>query len=170
MNILDRLRAIKPTAWAVLAFIVAIILGVLSAINAYAEPVDHTGFRVALGRTVVNSSAAFGEFGYEFPSGWELTGTAMGATDTKRGQQGEVQAMSFSRLVRPDWHLAGANVYLRLGVAYVDGAELIGDTNFRLGLGLEWQRVLQIEYVHWSSAGIHQPNTGIDGIQLRFIY
>ncbi|MBT0961671.1 acyloxyacyl hydrolase [Denitromonas iodatirespirans] len=166
MTLLDRLRAIKPTAWAVLAFIVAIILGILSAIEAHAEQ----GFRVALGRTVVNSSATFGEFGYEFPSGWELTGTAMGATDTKRGQQGEVQALSFSRLVRPDWHLAGANVYLRLGVAYVDGAELIGDTNFRLGIGLEWQRALQIEYVHWSSAGIHQPNTGIDGVQLRFIY
>jgi len=166
MSILDHIRAIKPTAWAVLVFIVVLILACLSAIEAHADP----GFRFALGRTVANSSATLGEFGYEFASGCELTGSAIGASDTTRGPQGEVQALSFSRLVRPDWHLAGADVYMRLGVAYVDGAELIGDTNFRLGIGMEWRRVMQIEYVHWSSAGIHQPNTGIDGLMIRFIY
>lgn len=166
MKILDRIRAIKPTAWAVMAFIVTLILGVLSAIEAHAEP----GFRFALGRTVANSSATMGEFGYEFRGGYELTGSAIGASDTTQGRQGEVQALSFSRLVRPDWHLASANIYMRLGVAYVDGAALIGDTNFRLGVGLEWSRVVQIEYVHWSSAGIHQPNTGIDGLMVRFVY
>lgn len=153
---------IKPTMVAVAIFIALLVL---AAFNASAEP----GFRVALGRTVVNSSAPWGEFGYEFPSGWELAGSISGAGDTKRGPHGEVSTVSWSRIVRPDWWLLGGRNYYRLGVAYVDGSPLIGRTNFRLGIGLEF-RVFQLEYFHYSSAGIHQPNTGVDGLQLRFTY
>ncbi len=153
---------IKPTAIAVGVFIFLLLF---AAFNASAEP----GFRVALGRTVVNSATPWGEFGYEFPNGWELAGSVSGAGDTARGPQGEVSTVSWSRIVRPDWWLLGGRNYYRLGVAYVDGSPLIGNSNFRLGIGLEY-RVFQVEYFHYSSAGIHQPNTGVDGLQLRFTY
>lgn len=153
---------IKPTMAAVFIFIVLLVL---AAFNASAE----TGYRVSLGHTVANSHTPWGEFGYEFPNGWELAGSVSGAGDTARGRQGEVSTVSWSRIVRPDWHVLGGRNYYRLGVAHVDGSPLIGNSNFRLGIGLEF-KVFQIEYFHYSSAGIHQPNTGIDGIQLRFTY
>ncbi|TVO57513.1 acyloxyacyl hydrolase [Denitromonas halophila] len=156
---------IKWTRVAVAAFIVAIAYGAFLIKEAEAAP----GIRVGLGRTVVNSSAPWGEFGYELPNGWEIAAAITGAGDTHNGPQGEVRALSFSRIVRPPWRVFGANNYLRLGVAYVDGSALIGDSNFRLGIGLEWS-VMQLEYFHYSSAGIHQPNTGVDGIQIRFTY
>lgn len=157
---------LKPTAIAVIIFIVALLFAAISATEAHADQ----GFRTALGHTVVNSHAPIGEVGYEFSSGYEITASVMGESDTARGHQAEVRIVSFSRLVRPDWHLLGATNYYRLGVAYVDGAQLVGDTNYRLGIGLEWPGLVQIEYVHWSSAGIHQPNTGLDAVMLRFAY
>lgn len=156
---------IKWTRIGVAAFIVALLFAAFSAKDAFAEP----GFRVALGRTLFNSAATWGEFGYELPNGWEIGAAVTGAGDTHNGQQGEVVALSFSRIVRPQWRVSGADFYMRLGVAYVDGSALIGDSNFRLGVGLEWS-VLQLEYFHYSSAGIHQPNTGVDGVQIRFTY
>ena len=152
---------IKPTTIAVVIFAVLLVL---AAFNASAQ-----GFRTSLGYTVANSTTPWGEVSYEFPSGWELAGSVSGAGDTRRGPQGEVSTVSWSRVVRPDWWLLGGRNYYRLGVAYVDGSPLVGNTNFRLGIGLEF-KVFQIEYFHYSSAGIHQPNTGIDGIQLRFTY
>lgn len=147
------------------AFIVVLLYAAIAAKEAWAEP----GFRVGLGHTAANSSATWGEFGYEYSNGWELAASVTGAGDTHNGPQDEVTAVSFSRIVRPPWRLLGATNYYRIGVAYVDGSALIGDTNFRLGVGLEWS-VFQLEYFHYSSAGIHQPNTGIDGIQIRFTY
>jgi len=147
------------TKIAVIAFIVILIL---AAYDARAED----GWRVSLGHTAANSSMAFGSIGYEY-KGIEIDATQIGHGSTKRGDQGTVNIFSLSHLVRPDWTFLGGKNYYRIGVSYQDGSPLVGDTNFRLGVGLEW-KVFQVEYIHYSSAGIHRPNTGIDGIQLRF--
>lgn len=153
---------IKPTVIAVLAFIVLLVVMV------YAEAARaQDGVRISLGRTVANSSATFGEIGYEWRR-WELTAGQIGVGNTHNGPQSEVAVFSASRMVRPGWRFLGAEAYSRIGVAYVRGSPLVGDTNFRLGLGLQY-RHFQIEYFHLSSAGIHQPNTGIDGIGLRLM-
>lgn len=146
-------------------FASATLLAVLPAKEANAEP----GLRLGLGRTVFNSWATWGEVGYELPGGWELAASITASGNTRNGHQGEVKAVSFSRIFRPQWHLFGATSYFRLGVAHADGSALVGDNNFRLGLGLEWSAV-QVEYFHYSSARLSKPNTGIDGVQLRFAY
>jgi hypothetical protein len=55
-----------------------------------------------------------------------------------------------------------------MGLSYNDGSKLVGRTNFRLGLGLDFNEVLRVEYVHHSSADIHNPNRGIDYIMLNY--
>lgn len=133
--------------------------------DADAEP----GWRVGLGRTLFNSWATWGEIGYEWPGAWEIAASAGNAGNTRNGHQDGVAAASFSRILRPQWHLLGAANYYRLGVAYVDGSVLVGNGNFRLGIGLEWSAV-QLEYFHYSSGGLGKPNTGVDGLVLRFAY
>lgn len=150
---------IKPTMIAVIIFIIVLLFAASSAMAGQ--------FRVALGYTVANSTLPYGEVGYELDNGVEFTAAEMAAGSTARGDQHEVQTVSVSKVVRPDWKFLGATNYYRIGVSYVNGSPLVGDTNFRLGIGLEW-RIVQLEYFHFSSAGIHQPNTGIDGVQLRF--
>lgn len=151
---------VKPTMIAVGIFIIIALFA------AYSEVQAEDGFRISLGYTVANSTMPAGEFSYEY-KGYELAAMQIGVGDTRNGPQKEVNVFSFSRIVRPEWQVLGAKNYYRIGVAYVDGSPLVGDTNFRLGIGLEF-KVFQVEYFHYSSAGIHQPNTGIDGIQLRF--
>lgn len=148
---------IKPTWVFVILFIVVLVAA------RYAEA---AGPRIGLGFTVANSTLAYGEVGYEFDGGYEITAGQNGVGDTRNGPQREVSIFSASRIVRPDWYFFGARNYYRIGVAYVHGSPLVGDTNFRLGVGLEWRHV-QVEYFHYSSAGIHQPNTGIDGLYFR---
>lgn len=150
---------IKPTMVAVIVFIVVLVF---AAYNARAED----GARISLGYTAANSTLPIGEIGYEY-KGWEVAASLIGVGDTKNGEQKEVPVYSLSYITRPNWSFLGGRNYYRLGVSYVNGSPLVGDTNFRLGVGLEY-KVFQVEYFHYSSAGIHQPNTGIDGIQLRF--
>ena len=140
-----------------------VVLLIAAASNANGED----GARIALGHTAANSELPMGEIGYEH-RGWELAASQIGEGDTKRGEQDTVPIYSLSHVVRPSWRFLGATNYYRIGVAYVDGSPLVGDTNFRLGIGLEW-KVMQLEYFHYSSAGIHETNTGIDGVQLRLL-
>lgn len=149
----------KPTVFFVVVFIMLLLL---AAYSARAED----GARISLGHTVVNSHMTVGELSYEHKN-WEFAVAQIGKGDTRNGAQNVVPAYSMSYLTRPHWRFLGGKNYYRLGVAHVDGSPLIGNTNFRLGIGLEY-KVFQIEYFHYSSAGIHRPNTGIDGVQLRF--
>lgn len=150
----------NKTSAAVAAFIVVLIFAVYSA-SSNAE----NGPRVSLGYSIINSELPFGEIGYEY-NGWEVAASQWGSGKTKKGYQDPVNIYSLSHVVRPRWGVLGATNYYRIGVSYVDDSPLVGDTNFRLGIGLEWDHV-QLEYFHYSSAGIHETNTGIDGIQLR---
>lgn len=150
----------KPTMIAVIIFIIVALFA------AYSEVQAEDGFRISLGYTVANSTMPAGEFSYEY-KGYELAAMQIGVGNTRNGPQKEVNVFSFSHIVRPEWYLFGARNYYRIGVSHVSGSPLVGDTNFRLGIGFEW-KIAQVEYFHFSSAGIHQPNTGIDGIALRF--
>lgn len=156
-------KKISATVGGVILFLIAL----LAATND-ARGSEHAGdgLRITLGHTVANSHMTNGELSYEY-KGMELGYTLIGKGDTKKGYQDYVDVYSLSHIVRPSWCVWGACNYYRLGVAYVDSSPLVGRTNFRLGVGLEWRHV-QLEYFHYSSAGIHETNTGIDGIQLRY--
>jgi len=144
------------TKIAVLTFIVVLLL---AANSAFAD------VRIALGQTAFNSTNTVGEIGYEWRE-WEASVGLIGYGSTKNGHSDEVWTYSLSKLVRPDWSFLGGKNYYRIGVAYIDDSPLVGGTNFRLGVGLEY-KVFQVEYLHYSSAGIHKTNTGIDAIMLR---
>lgn len=149
--------------WTKGAVLLFIILLLWAAFDARGD----NGARVSLGHTVFNSQVTVGEVGYEY-EGWEVAATQMGSGSTKRGDVDVTPVYSVSYLVEPRWGLLWGENYYRLGVAYVDGSPLVGDTNFRLGIGVNYYDVFSLEYVHYSSAGIHETNTGIDAIQLRF--
>ncbi|QDP60424.1 MAG: hypothetical protein GOVbin1096_52 [Prokaryotic dsDNA virus sp.] len=141
--------------------VIFIILLLFAADNAYSA----NGPKISLGKTLINSNLAYGEIGYEYEN-FELTAAQMGEGSTKNGDQGVVQIYSLSHLVRPDWNTFFGKNYYRIGVAYIEDSPLVGNTNFRLGVGIDYG-AFSVEYFHYSSSGIHNPNTGIDGIQLK---
>lgn len=152
---------LNKTKIAVALFLVVLFFALVSE-RAAAQPV------LSLGRTVLNSENTFGEIGWQFGERqqWEAAATLIGHGWTKRGDIERNHAFSVSRIVRPSWKFLGAANYYRIGAASVHGSPLVGGLNYRLGVGLDWG-VVALEYVHYSSAGIHDPNTGIDGVQLR---
>jgi hypothetical protein len=125
------------------------------------------GVRVGVGESVFNSHLKTAEIGYEWNS-WEASATLMGAGNTKNGRQDRLEIYSISYLTRVAAAPAWATPFLRLGVGYNSGSTLVGRTNFRLGLGVDFSDVWRVEYVHHSSAGIHKPNTGIDYVMLTY--
>ena len=111
---------IKKTAVAVVIFLIVLLLAFCSE-RANAED----GARIALGKTLINSSHTYGEFGYEFNS-WEVTVGQIGQPEDP------AEVYTLSRIIRPSWRFLGATNYYRLGFAYVDDSPLIGDTNYAL--------------------------------------
>ncbi|MBN50000.1 MAG: hypothetical protein CMN85_10695 [Spongiibacteraceae bacterium] len=150
----------NKTAAAVAVFVCALIAALYSA-DAKAD-----GVRLSLGKTFRTSDVTAGEVSYEM-NDWELAATQLGQGETNKGRRDEaINLYSLSKMVRPGWCVGSVCGYFRIGVAHTPDALLIGDTNYRNGLGIE-TRVFQVEYFHYSSAGIHKPNTGIDGLMLR---
>jgi hypothetical protein len=139
-------------------FIVVLFVIVLISIG-YVRADD--GVRIGIGKSVINSHLKTAEIGYEWNS-WEASATLTEAGKTKNGRQDQLKIYSVSYLTRIAAAPAWATPFLRLGVSYNTGSNLIGPTNFRLGVGVDFSDVWRLEYVHHSSAGIHRPNTGFD--------
>ncbi len=147
--------------WTVLGVLLFILLILLASFDARSDQST-----ISLGHTVFNSSATIGEYSYE-RNNWDFGLSLIGSGDTKKGYKDDTPIASISYLVRPDWEFLGGKNYYRLGGAYVHEHPLVGNSNYRLGVGMDWD-VFALEYVHYSSAGIHETNTGIDAIQLRY--
>jgi hypothetical protein len=154
--------AMNKTSIAVAAFIAILIAA------GYAATTRADTVQIGLGKSILNSSATVGEIGYE-RNGWEVQATLMGAGDTKNGQQDQLSIYSVSYITEPGWSYKGVEPYVRLGISHNTGSTLIGSSNFRLGLGVEFSKVFRLEYVHHSSAGIHDPNTGLDYVALSYV-
>ena len=122
--------------------------------------------RIGLGHSFASSELVVGEIAYEY-SDWEISATKMEAGKTRNGYQDTMEIYSVSYLTRP-FNYAPANPFLRLGVSQNTGSPLVGRTNFRLGLGVDFSDVWRLEYAHHSSAGIHNPNTGIDYVVMSY--
>lgn len=152
------MKKLDKTMIGVGVFIILLILALQSEMS-NADPV------VSLGSTAFNSHEPYGEFGYEYNK-WEANIGIIGSGPTQKGDQGEVHVYSISRIVKPDWSFLKGKNYYRIGLAYVDDTPLVGDTNYRLGIGIDYG-VFSIEYIHYSSSGIHETNRGIDAFQLR---
>lgn len=125
---------------------------------------------IGLGRTVANSSLTVPTVGYRTENyGFELTGT--GAGDTKKGYQGERVILSAYRVIDPNWCAWSARLKSAIGVAYSPDQRLVGPFNFRLEFFIALDYGVEFAVIHYSSAGYHERNTGIDvGGQLRFVF
>lgn len=150
----------KKTAILVALFVIALIVA------GYARAED--GARIGIGKSVINSHLKTAEIGYEY-NGWELSGTLMEAGPTKNGPQEKTALVSASYLTRPQgWGPDWAQPFFRLGLSYNNDSNLVGNTNFRLGIGLDFADVWRLEYAHHSSAGIHPTNTGVDYVAISY--
>ncbi|WP_346839830.1 acyloxyacyl hydrolase [Microbulbifer sp. SAOS-129_SWC] len=154
---------LKPALFVVAVFVALVICAMHAESTNAGEPPG--GPFLSLGHTALHSDNSVGEIGYRVGH-WEAAAALIGQGHTSRGDIERARAWSVSRIVWPSWQLLGADNYYRIGAAYVDGDPLVGDWNYRLGLGLSWG-LAEVEYFHYSSAGINDPNTGIDGVQLR---
>ena len=152
----------NKTALGVAGFIVLLI------VMGYSAKANADSFQIGIGKTVINSHLKVGEIGYQHGD-WELQVSLMQDGGTKRGAQAQVETYSLSHITTPGWGYAGVEPYMRLGVSVNSGSNLVGNTNFRLGIGVDFNSVFRLEYVHHSSAGIHTPNTGIDYVALSYV-
>ena len=152
----------NKTKLGVAAFVVILIAA------GYAASARADTVQIGLGKSILNSSATVGEIGYE-RKGWEVQASLMGESDTKGGWQDQMSIYSVSYITRPGWGYKGVEPYVRLGISHNTGSTLIGSSNFRLGLGVEFSKVFRLEYVHHSSAGVHDPNTGLDYVALSYM-
>ena len=152
----------NKTKLAVALFVVVLVAA------GYAASARADTLTIGLGKSFVNSSSTVGEIGYQ-RNGWELQAALVGAGYTKNGQQSQLSVYSLSYITEPGWGYKGIEPYVRLGVSHNTGSKLVGTSNFRLGLGVNFNQVFRLEYVHHSSAGIHKPNTGLDYVALSYV-
>lgn len=128
-----------------------------------------TGIYIEYSRTMINSSLTMAGLGYRTNNNkWDVALQYIGEGDTKNGEQTAEPIFSVSRIVNPPWVLARGQYFMRMGVAYTPDNKLVGDTTYRLGVGLRWDFV-ELEYGHISSGDLWKNNTGIDFVTLRFM-
>lgn len=154
---------ISKTAIGVVVFVIILVLAGYSA-KSNAEQYAYIG----VGKTVINSHLTVGMIGYEY-NNWEANARLLEDGQTINGHQDQMQIYSLSHLTKPNWGYKGVDPYFRIGASYNNGSALVGRTNFMLGVGLNFHKVFRVEFVHDSSANIHNPNTGVDQIVLSYI-
>lgn len=114
-----------------------------------------------LGRSTLGSEYTIPSVGYRFDNNWDISAGFFGDGETRKGSHTRSPWMSISYIVKPGW----GGYFMRIGGAYTPNINLVGDVNFRLGIGWDFG-VWEIEAIHFSSAGTSSINTGIDGIGL----
>jgi hypothetical protein len=160
---IEKLKNLNKTTLGVIAFIIVLLLAGYSA----KSDAEENGVRVSIGKTIVNSELKVGELSYEY-NDWEFSAALVEDGKTKNGFQEQVEIYTVSYLTKPGWGVYGIEPYVRIGASKNSGSKLIGPTNFRLGLGIDFQNVWRVEFNHHSSAGIHNPNTGLDYVTLTY--
>jgi len=152
----------NKTGIAVALFVVILIAA------GYAAKSEADTVHIGIGKTVINSHLKTAEVAYN-REGWEASAALTEAGRTKNGNQKQLVLYSVSYITEPGWGYKGVEPYLRLGVSHNTGSELVGANNFRLGIGVNFNKVFRLEYVHHSSAGIYKNNTGIDYVMLNYV-
>lgn len=124
---------------------------------------------IELGRTMINSQVSVGGFGVRAHGRWDFHAGLMGDGQSKEGYQDQTFFWSVSRIFNPGWQvLFGCEIKPRIGIARTNHFSLVGDNNYRLGLLVACKKH-EIEYFHYSSAGINDINSGVDGVSFRIL-
>lgn len=151
-----RLSKVTTTQWGVLAFIVVLILALGASNKAKADEVYFN-----LSHSTFGSEFTIPSVGYRFDSNWDIGLGFFGDGETRKGPHSRSPWAAVSYIVDPNWH----GYFMRIGVAYTPDINLVGDANFRLGIGWDFG-VWEVEAQHFSSAGTSKRNTGVDGLGL----
>jgi len=121
---------------------------------------------VELAKTVLNSDMTMHGIGYtqkNIGAAIEWTGSG----ETKRGKQGVEPMISVYYVTDPKWRILFGDFKTVIGYAYTPNQKLVGQSNFRLEFKLRYKGGIEFFARHYSSAGLWNPNTGIDSIGVR---
>ena len=133
------------------------------------EKANAEGLYVELGKTILNSDMTTHGLGFRKGS-WGAAIEATGQGTTKRGDQSVQPLLSVYHVTDPNWIVLGVRIKTILGVAYTPKQNLVGPTNFRLEFVFEVKGGLEFYARHYSSAGLHKPNTGVDTLGIRKLF
>ena len=149
-----------PHGWGKMLYVIIafIIVGLFAANNAWGF--EKPQVKLGLGQTFANSNLMQGEASIDWYD-WEAGLQLMEAGQTIKGDQDQLFIVFLTKSIRPDWCFVGC-YYQKIGLSYVPNSNLVGDLNYRLGVGVSFN-VFELEYVHYSSAGIQPINSGVDG-------
>lgn len=132
-----------------------------------AEKAQAEGVYFELGKTYLASSVTTHGVGYVNSDGWGVGIEATGKGQTRKGKTTPKPIISFYKVTDPNWKILGGNFKTSLGMSYTPDQLLVGPTNFRLEFSLEYVGGAELFIRHYSSAGLHTPNTGIDLVGFR---
>ncbi len=150
-------KNINATKIGVLIFIILLLVSLT-----YSEKSNAGEGYVTLGHSTFNSEFTSPSMGYRFDNNMDITIGYFGDGELKNEDHDISAWASLSYVVEPNFkYIPG--YFMRIGVAYTPDINLVGDTNFRLGVGYDFG-VWELELMHFSSAGTHHINTGIDTI------
>lgn len=131
----------------------------------HSEPPDNPkpGARVFIGQSTGYISETIQGVGVEAYR-WELQAAEQGNRN-ERTAEGTTNLYSLTRIIRPAWTFIGFQPEFRIGPAYVENSPFVGRTNMHLAAGVAWYGLISLSYNHYSSGGVHRPNTGLDDVR-----
>ena len=133
-----------------------------------AEETTHSDFRpyMHIGGQVNASDATMGGGGFIYKDKLDFNITYIAEGDTNWGKHESMRVVSISRIVTPGWF--GDTLFLGVGYANVQDTELVGQHNFELKIGGQWDWG-RIYYNHISDFDIGtNNNSGLDGLHISF--
>lgn len=160
----DPIRASQRLARRFGLFVVSLI-GIFVALALLASAARAGEWHVSAADNIVNTdTGGTFELGYRTASGWDVQAGVVTASDTYSGRRGSRGIFTVTKRVAlgPGW-------FGRFGLAGTPDYKLIGPVNFRFGAGVRLGR-WEIEYMHASSAGIFDPNWGLDSVGVRYVF
>lgn len=133
-----------------------------------AEEVTESDFEpyMQIGGQINVSDASMGGFGVIYKDKLDLSINYISEGETKWGKHESMRVVSISRIVTPGWY--GDTFFMGAGYANVQSTRLIGEHNFHLMIGGQWDWG-RIYYSHSSDLDIGtNDNTGLDGFHVSY--
>lgn len=153
----------KPALWIVLVFVTLFVWGSIR--EAHAAEINGlvgVGFGTGHSRNLIAEEVLL-----EINQDWDLGVARLGSSPILEDTYVAIAAR------RVDWREGKAfEPFLSFGVAYFDNVPraLVNDhLTFTLQAGFRWRGAIDLAWIHYSTAGRSDPNTGIDYATLRAV-
>ena len=157
---MDQIKWGKVAKWLAIIAIVAFAVWETSSRAAEAE--------LSLGQGISNTQGTFIAYGLRWGDAGRWGVAMMHTPQINGGDDSWVAEATYQAIFRKEKEF---RPYVKVGYAHFfdpgqvrrkSGKQLLGGSDQqRLGVGAQW-KTLQIEYSHYSSAGLYKINTGVD--------